>query len=61
MTGVHIARITRRLGCGRMEVFYLEEVVDEKKRDFFENEDDEGNKKQAKKEFRVFVRRCRTS
>jgi hypothetical protein len=35
-----------------MEVFYLEEVVDEKKRDFFENEDDEGNKKPTKKEFR---------
>jgi hypothetical protein len=35
-----------------MEVFYLEEVVDEKKRDFFENEDDEGNKKPVKKEFR---------
>jgi hypothetical protein len=30
----------------------LEEVVDEKKRDFFENEDDEGNKKPTKKEFR---------
>jgi hypothetical protein len=52
LTGVHIARITRRLGCGRMEVFYLEEVVDDKKRDFFENEDDEGNKKPTKKEFR---------
>jgi len=46
LTGVHIARITRRLGCGRMEVFYLEEVVDDTKRDFFENEDREGKKKE---------------
>lgn len=30
---VHIARVTKRMGCGRMEVFYLEEVVDEKKTD----------------------------
>jgi hypothetical protein len=31
--GVHIARVTKRMGCGRMEVFYLEEVTDEKKKD----------------------------
>jgi len=29
--GVHIARVTKRMGCGRMEVFYLEDVVEEKK------------------------------
>ena len=55
LTGVHIARITRRLGCGRMEVFYLEEVVDEKKRDFFENEDEEGNKKEAREKYYCIV------
>lgn len=31
--GVHVARVTKRMGSGRMEVFYLEEVVDEKKQD----------------------------
>ena len=31
--GVHVARVTKRMGCGRMEVFYLEEVIDEKKTD----------------------------
>jgi hypothetical protein len=31
--GVHVARVTKRMGCGRMEVFYLEEVVEEKKTD----------------------------
>ena len=30
---VHVARVTKRMGCGRMEVFYLEEVVEEKKKD----------------------------
>ncbi len=30
---VHIARVTKRMGSGRMEVFYLQEVVDEKKKD----------------------------
>jgi hypothetical protein len=30
---VHVARVTKRMGCGRMEVFYLDEVVDEKKTD----------------------------
>jgi len=30
---VHVARVTKRMGSGRMEVFYLEEVVDEKKKD----------------------------
>lgn len=29
--GVHVARVTKRMGSGRMEVFYLEEVVEEKK------------------------------
>ena len=33
ITDVHVARVTKRMGCGRMEVFYMEEVVDEKKRD----------------------------
>ena len=33
ITGVHVARVTKRMGCGRMEVFYLEEIVDEKKTD----------------------------
>ena len=31
--GVNVARVTKRMGCGRMEVFYLEEVVEEKKKD----------------------------
>lgn len=31
--GVNVARVTKRMGCGRMEVFYLEEVVEEKKTD----------------------------
>ena len=30
---VHVARVTKRMGSGRMEVFYLEEVVEEKKSD----------------------------
>lgn len=30
---VHVARVTKRMGCGRMEVFYLEEVIEEKKKD----------------------------
>ena len=30
---VHVARVTKRMGSGRMEVFYLEEVIDEKKKD----------------------------
>jgi hypothetical protein len=30
---VHVARVTKRMGCGRMEVFYLEEVIDDKKKD----------------------------
>lgn len=30
---VHVARVTKRMGSGRMEVFYLEQVVDEKKQD----------------------------
>jgi hypothetical protein len=30
---VHVARVTKRMGCGRMEVFYLQEVVEEKKKD----------------------------
>jgi len=33
VSDVHVARVTKRMGCGRMEVFYLEEVVDEKKKD----------------------------
>ena len=43
--GVNIGRITKRMGCGRMEVFYLEEVVEEKKDWFVE--------KAPKKEMRV--------
>lgn len=31
--GVNVARVTKRMGSGRMEVFYLEEVIDEKKTD----------------------------
>ena len=31
--GVNVARVTKRMGCGRMEVFYLKEVVEEKKKD----------------------------
>jgi hypothetical protein len=31
--GVNVGRVIKRMGCGRMEVFYLEEVVDEKKKD----------------------------
>jgi hypothetical protein len=46
--GVQIARVTKRMGCGRMEVFYLEEVVDEKKKDAWLLED-----KPKKIEFRV--------
>jgi hypothetical protein len=30
---VHVARVTKRMGSGRMEVFYLEEVIEEKKSD----------------------------
>lgn len=30
---VHVARVTKRMGCGRMEVFYLQEVVEENKKD----------------------------
>lgn len=33
LTDVHVARVTRRMGSGRMEVFYIREVVD--------NEDEE--------------------
>lgn len=33
VSDVHVARVTKRMGCGRMEVFYLEEVVEEKKKD----------------------------
>lgn len=47
--GVRVGRITKLVGSGRMEVFYLEEVVDDKKRDWFENEES-GTKK---KEYRV--------
>ncbi len=32
-TDVHMARVTKRMGCGRMEVFYLEEVIEDKKKD----------------------------
>jgi hypothetical protein len=46
--GVQVARVTKRMGCGRMEVFYLEEVVDEKKKDVWLLED-----KPKKVEFRV--------
>ncbi len=31
--GVNVARVTKRMGCGRMEVFYLEDVIEEKKKD----------------------------
>lgn len=31
--GVMVARVTKRMGSGRMEVFYLEEVIEEKKTD----------------------------
>jgi hypothetical protein len=41
---VKIARVTKRMGCGRMEVFYLDEVVDEKKKDWF----DETKKKEVR-------------
>ena len=37
--GVHIARVTKRMGSGRMEVFYLEEVVEETKKDTWMLED----------------------
>ena len=30
---VHVARVTKRMGCGRMEVFYLQDVVEEKNKD----------------------------
>jgi len=33
VSDVHVARVTKRMGCGRMEVFYLEDIVDEKKKD----------------------------
>lgn len=33
VSDVHVARVTKRMGCGRMEVFYLAEVVDDKKKD----------------------------
>lgn len=46
--GVHMARVTKRMGSGRMEVFYLEEVIDEKKKDTWMLED-----KPKKKEQRV--------
>lgn len=48
VSDVHVARVTKRMGCGRMEVFYLEEVVDEKKKDAWLLED-----KPKKVEFRV--------
>jgi hypothetical protein len=31
--GVLVARVTKRMGCGRMEVFYLQEIIEEKKTD----------------------------
>jgi hypothetical protein len=48
VSDVHVARVTKRMGCGRMEVFYLEEVVDEKKKDVWLLED-----KPKKVEYRV--------
>jgi len=42
---IKIARVTKLVGSGRMEVFYLDEIVDEKKKDFFEDA--------GKKEYRV--------
>jgi hypothetical protein len=39
LDGVKIGRITKLVGSGRMEVFYLDEVVDDKKRDWFDNEE----------------------
>lgn len=47
--GLNIGRITKRMGCGRMEVFYLEEIVEEKKRDDWLMEE----KVSKKKELRV--------
>jgi hypothetical protein len=35
---IKIGRVTKLVGSGRMEVFYLDEVRDDKKRDFFEEE-----------------------
>ena len=50
--GVNIGRIIKRMGCGRMEVFFLEEVVEEKKRDDWLTTDP-ASKDPKKKEMRV--------
>lgn len=49
--GVNVGRVLKRMGCGRMEVFYLEEVLEEKKRDDWLTDAD--SKAAKKKEFRV--------
>jgi hypothetical protein len=38
VSDVHVARVTKRMGCGRMEVFYLEEVQEKKKDDWLTGE-----------------------
>lgn len=48
---IQIGRVTKRMGNGRMEVFYLEEVVDETKQDGWMLQEGKG-----KKEHRVVER-----